>query len=625
MMVMNFQEMNSVTLTKKFIVFFLMTAVFLLNVPAVGAQDVITAEDFTGGASVFTFRESRKAKKKKMAIKRNYLAKRNPKLRQKTRQNVRSQMALLAQRKPSRIRFKPFNPNALPKTVARTTAARNKASLDYAGAGETYLNNKEYELAVGAFKKSVEFDPGNVNARNGLSEAVTRKADALAGAGDDAGALVLYGEAAKLNPQNVEAYVGLGESHEALNNQPGAITAYEKALALSPDLTEIYASLGILYYQQGEVAKAEEFLKKSLAAHPQNAETQLYMGLVSLKQNRNEQALQYINQSIDTDPDFAEAYYYRGAVYSRQEKESEAAAEYQKALAINPNYTDALFDYGVTQYNQEKYAEAAEANQKVIAIDQTYGDAHANLAESYRQQGKYAEANARYAVATAYVKDDPELFSGWGYCLGREEKWDQAADKLKTTAEMRGDAVDYANVGWAYNHAAEKDLQANREANAAAHLELARENSQKATELNPNLPSAFLNLGTALNGLKDYENASNALQRAVALRDDWYFAHHELGKALRGLGKLAEAITVFQKVVRMNNSFAMGLFNLGEAQFASGDKKAAEKTMKELQKLNPNLANQLNGVLKGKIDEQKRKVEQKVKDKTINRIPGRPF
>ena len=273
----------------------------------------------------------------------------------------------------------------------------------------------------------------------------------------------------------------------------------------------------------------------------------------------------------------------------------------------------------MAQYNQEKYTEAAATYQQVVAIDSTYGDAHSNLAESYRQLEQFEKANAQYTVAAEYVKNDPDLYTSWGYCLGKENKFDKAAVRLKTAVEMKGDAVDYSNVAWAYNRAAQEDVKASREADAAAKLEESKAAAERATEINPNLAAGYVNLGTSLNGLGQYDASVVALRRAVELRDDWYFAHNELGQALRGLGQLAMAIASFQKVVNLNQNFAMGFFNLGSAQHANGDKKAAEQTMKQLKKLNPELAGRLDGVIKGRI---KNEIN---KRNPLNKLPKLPF
>jgi tetratricopeptide (TPR) repeat protein len=183
---------------------------------------------------------------------------------------------------------------------------------------------------------------------------------------------------------------------------------------------------------------------------------------------------------------------------------------------------------------------------------------------------------------------------------------------------MRGEAVDYSNVAWANNRGAETDIKENRPEQAKAKLAVSKQSSEKATQMNPNLAAGFVNLGTALNGLGEHESAKTVLERAVQLRDDWYFAHNELGTALKGLGQFAAAIAVFQRVVGMNDKFAKGLYNLGEAQFAIGDKKAAEATFKKLKKLDPALASRLDGILKGRIQNEINKRN------PINKLPVKP-
>src|SRR5690348_1862628 len=141
---------------KKLVSGFLISTVVLLNIPSVFAQDVVTSDDFSGGASVYTFRESRKAKQKKSAVKRNFVASRNTAQRKKTRSSVKTQ--LVAKNKP-RTRVKAVEPTAIAKTAPKTPAAKTKASSDYAGAGETFLDRDETDEAVAAFRKSLEYNP----------------------------------------------------------------------------------------------------------------------------------------------------------------------------------------------------------------------------------------------------------------------------------------------------------------------------------------------------------------------------------------------------------------------------------------------------------------------------------
>ena len=105
---------------KKLVSGILISAVFLLSIPSAFAQDVITSDDFSGGASVFTFRESRKTKQKKAAVKSNYVASRNQSQRKKSRTRIKTQ--IVSKAKP-RTRSKTVEPTVVAKVAPKTAAA----------------------------------------------------------------------------------------------------------------------------------------------------------------------------------------------------------------------------------------------------------------------------------------------------------------------------------------------------------------------------------------------------------------------------------------------------------------------------------------------------------------------
>src|SRR6476661_2582728 len=102
---------------RKLVSGFLISAVFLLYVPSGFAQDVVTSDDFSGGASVFMFRESRKAKQKKAAVKSGFAANRSVSQRKKSRTKVKTQ--IVAKNKP-RPRTKSVEPTAVAGTAPKT-------------------------------------------------------------------------------------------------------------------------------------------------------------------------------------------------------------------------------------------------------------------------------------------------------------------------------------------------------------------------------------------------------------------------------------------------------------------------------------------------------------------------
>ena len=328
--------------------------------------------------------------------------------------------------------------------------------------------------------------------------------------------------------------------------------------------------------------------------------------------------MEAFNKLLNYDPDFIEAYLYQAEIYERLNRGKEAILTYRRTVEKDPKSTEAWFDLGVASYNSGDYATAETAYKRVIELDANHPDAHANLASVYRQMGRYTEANAEYKEAAVHIKDDADLFSEWGFCLGKVDEWDKAIARLQTAKDLSPDSIDYTNLGWGYYNAAQKDIKADNKDEGQAKLAQGKEVLQKAVELNPKFDAAHLNLGITYTGLGEHENAVETLKKANDLHKDWVIAVNELGVAYRKLDNLSEAINQFQRVINLDEKFSLGYFNLGEAQNKLGRKKEAKKTLNKLKQLNPGLAKKLDDAIEGRIiDETKQQIKK--------RIPKLPF
>jgi tetratricopeptide (TPR) repeat protein len=91
-------------------------------------------------------------------------------------------------------------------------------------------------------------------------------------------------------------------------------------------------------------------------------------------------------------------------------------------------------------------------------------------------------------------------------------------------------------------------LQAGLEARKQHQIELEIAEFRKATESDPNLADAFVNLGSAYMEKRDYSAAIPPLKRALELSPDLPVAHQLIGYALLAQGYSAEAIPHLQRV-----------------------------------------------------------------------------
>lgn len=564
------------------------------------AQDVVTAEDFTGGSSAFVFKTSRKSSQKKTVFRPNTV-KRTATARTETTKRITKQNVTVAKVAPKRAKAKEVDPNTLQtNTVAFKRKSKEETSVLFAGVGEYYLNQSEIDKSVEFFRESAQLDAKNSTAKLGLSEALTRKGDQVLLSGKSNIAKLLYEDALANNPANAFAYAGLAEIASSKEDADAAIANYEKALALDGDLTELYAPLGVYYFQKGEVEKSENYLQKATALDPNNAETQFFIGLVRYRQNRNPEAIAAFQRSIELDPKNPETHYYLGEVYDRLDRDRDAIASYRQAVTLNPRYFDAWFDLGAAYFNRATdqgpnsayYEEAVKAYKEAIKINPRSGEAHANLADCYRLMKRLDDAIGEYRLATTFITNDAELFSKFGFVAGLratnpvyENYWTLAIENLEKAVAISGEYVDYTNLGWAYYNAAQSDLKMKRDVEYKDKLQKAKTALTKAVSLNSKLAAPYLNLGMALTDLGEFEASINALKRADELQKNWIPAINELGIAYRKKGDFDNAVKQFKRAIGIDDKFAQGHYNLAESEYRRGNIKDAKKEYEILKKM----------------------------------------
>jgi len=590
--------------------------VFSLLAPSikVNAQDLVSTEDIGGGSSVFVFRQSSKKPQAKSAASGRITG-----FAGKGRSSHKPiNTAYVAARRKKNAASKPG------PTVARRGPAPNakiKLSETQTANADKLLESGQTDQAIVQYREAIKNNPKNTAAANGLSDALTAKGIDASGPSNSEAGVIYLDEAVKLDAKNDVAYAKLGEIFSSLEQSERAVTNYEKALTANPGFTDVYVPAGLAYLKMGNLAKAEEFATKADAAGLTGADASYLRAMVLYKQNKNAEALAAFQKTLSIDPNYSSARYYEAATYDRLNQSNESIAAYKKTVETDPEFAPAWFDLGVAFYNAGDYDNAANAYQQSIKHDPNNAEAHANLASAYRQQEKFGEANAEYKQAESLgIKNDPNLYNEWGYCLGKTNEWDKSAARLMTAKELGNSAVDNSNVGWAYYNAGTQAKTKNDDAGAKANYELSKAFSQKAVEQDPKLDAAYLNLGSAYNNLGEFQLAVSVLNVAIGLRPNWVLALNQLGVGYRGAGDINSAIAQFQRatVLDVNNIF--GLFSLGEAYNASGKKKEAKKIQERLKRIDPTVAGRLDSVFNGKavVDDAKRKIENKIR---IPRIP----
>lgn len=601
-----------------FIVVYSVFFSLLPNARPVYSQDLVATEDLAGGSSVFVFRESRKKSQSRGGGGRasggasdgggsgiggsvggggggGRVAKTNAQIA--AAEKKRRAAAIAARKKAAAA--------ARDRKIAASNALTTKA--------EGFLDANQTDLAIKNYRDALVQWPKNTQASDGLSNALTAKGIEVAGNTNSLGSVVYFDEAVKIDAKNDVAYAKLGAVYDASGQNEKAISNYEKALSLNPEYSTLHTPLGMAYLDAGEIAKAEASLQKGEGAGTDTAESRLTRGIIYFKQNKNPEALAAFDKAAELDPRSGAPQYYRGQVLDRMQQSDQAVAAFNKSLEIEPTFAPASFELGVSHYNKGDYNSAVGAYQNAIKYEPNNYQAHYNLASTYRQLERWNEADAEYKLAEVGIKS-AELYSEWGYVLGRKKDWDESVAKLQTAKEKNPAAVENSNLGWAYYNKGSAEKEAKNKEQADKDFAMAKASSETAVQQDPKLDAAYVNLGSSHNALGEFQAAVNVLQVVLGIRPGWSIATNQLGVGFRGLGDLVNAVAAFKRVVDGDGNNVYGLFSLGEAYNASGNKKEAKKMNDRLKKINPALASKLDTIFSGKA----------VIDKVVPKVPRLP-
>ncbi len=131
---------------------------------------------------------------------------------------------------------------------------------------------------------------------------------------------------------------------------------------------------------------------------------------------------------------------------------------------------------------------------------------------------------------------------------------------------------------------------------------------KRAIELDPKYAMAFNNLGIVLRDKDQVDEAIACFQKAIELDPNYANAHHSLGSALKGKGQVDEAIACYKRAIELNPKYAIAFNNLGIVLKDKVQVDEAIACIRRAIELDPKLANARNSLGtalkdKGRVDE----------------------
>jgi len=301
--------------------------------------------------------------------------------------------------------------------------------------GQSELARNKLDSAAHEFKRALELDPYDVEAKFGLGVSLRK-------GGNLEAAEAAFDDISKRDA----GFSGLAEQRglllEARGKYTDAIEVYRKALEKDPTNIQLVLRLGAAQVLAGLLDDAEQTLAKVIREIPNSAEAEYFIGRISFARGRTADALAHFDRAlgldiskaeyhlyvarstwelqnfsrtmeeadvaIKRDPYLGDAYWVRAMVRLRVGQVKDSLKDVDKALQLNPARTEAYAVRGDAYEQLRQLPEAIAAYRQALQIDEMRGQWWYRLAGLLADSGEHGQAEAALRRATeAGEKSEP--------------------------------------------------------------------------------------------------------------------------------------------------------------------------------------------------------------------------
>lgn len=146
-----------------------------------------------------------------------------------------------------------------------------------------------------------------------------------------------YEAVLKMDPNNIEAYRGLGRVYSCLGDYERAFAIYQKATAKLPRSAALWYDYGHCHNRRKEWPRAIQCFRKALECEPDSREVQKALGLTLARAGQFDQALTPLTRASGA----AMAHYYVARMQLHLGQGEAAKQHLNAALRENPRLSDA--------------------------------------------------------------------------------------------------------------------------------------------------------------------------------------------------------------------------------------------------------------------------------------------
>ena len=349
-----------------------------------------------------------------------------------------------------------------------------------------------------------------------------------------------------LTPQaDVQTLSLAGEAYMGVKDSKKATEYFEKAALAAPESAQIQARLGASRLANGEIEIGIAELEKASRMDPKQAQADGALVMTYMQLRQYDKALAAIDVLEKKQPNTALVHNLRGGAYLGKRDISNARKSFERALAIDPAFTPAAKNLAQLDMQDKKPDAARKRFQNVLSKDKNNVEAMlalADMAVKEKQEKEYLAWVEKAAQA------DPKALEPKArqiaYLLGKKEN-QQALALAREAKAANGDSPQ------AWELLGRAQLVAGEKENAIASF-------TKLTQLVPEAPRGYLDLGAALATSERWTDARAAYAKALMLNPDYIEARRALIRLELQQNRGGEALKLAEEQTRRQAQSPVG-------------------------------------------------------------------
>ncbi len=265
---------------------------------------------------------------------------------------------------------------------------------------------------------------------------------------DHKGASAVFARWAALDPKNAEPVEHLAASLLADGQAEEAVARLQKAISSGVESPSIHLDLALAYRQTGENAKAIAALQQMQAKFPKDMRAWLLEANTRERFGGLESALGVYQAVCEKFPTEPAGWQGVAVVLAKMNKHQQSAEAWERLYARFPKIVGALI--GASE--EYRAAGRPEEYKRLFETALKTSDLKYEVASVYAgylfDKKLYADAEVQFAAAWSLDKKEPVVFERLIECMVRQEKFTDAAAKLKSEPKLLSVSTNLLQTLW---------------------------------------------------------------------------------------------------------------------------------------------------------------------------------